>query len=52
MKTETADYNITDFVIPRYCYYKDTHKILGNTYGMLVLQVSIHKMMIRILSLY
>jgi len=22
----------------RYCYYKDTHKILGNTYGMLVLQ--------------
>lgn len=23
----------------RYCYYKDTHKILGNTYGMCVLQV-------------
>ncbi len=22
----------------RYCYYKDTHKILGNTYGMAVLQ--------------
>jgi len=22
----------------RYCYYKDTHTILGNTYGMLVLQ--------------
>ena len=22
----------------RYCYYKDTHKILGNTYGMVVLQ--------------
>ncbi|PRW57974.1 N-acetyltransferase 10 [Chlorella sorokiniana] len=22
----------------RYCYYSDTHKILGNTYGMLVLQ--------------
>ncbi len=22
----------------RYCYYKDTHKILGNTYGMCVLQ--------------
>lgn len=22
----------------RYCYYKDTHKILGNTYGMLILQ--------------
>ncbi|CAI4230919.1 unnamed protein product [Auanema sp. JU1783] len=22
----------------RYCYYKETHKILGNTYGMLVLQ--------------
>ncbi len=24
----------------RYCYYADTHKILGNTYGMLVLQAS------------
>ena len=24
----------------RYCYYADTHKILGSTYGMLVLQVS------------
>jgi tRNA(Met) C34 N-acetyltransferase TmcA len=23
----------------RYCYYKDTHKILGNTFGMCVLQV-------------
>jgi hypothetical protein len=23
----------------RYCYYADTHKILGSTYGMLVLQV-------------
>lgn len=23
----------------RYCYYKETHKILGNTYGMCVLQV-------------
>ena len=23
----------------RYCYYNETHKILGNTYGMLVLQV-------------
>lgn len=22
----------------RYCYYSDTHKVLGNTYGMLVLQ--------------
>lgn len=22
----------------RYCYYKETHKILGNTYGMLILQ--------------
>eukprot|EP00854_Cymbomonas_tetramitiformis_P012697 gene12697-15013_t len=22
----------------RYCYYADTHKVLGNTYGMLVLQ--------------
>src|SRR5687768_11026174 len=24
----------------RYCYYKETDKILGNTYGMCVLQVS------------
>jgi len=23
----------------RWCYYKDSHKILGNTYGMCVLQV-------------
>lgn len=23
----------------RYCYYNETHKILGNTYGMCVLQV-------------
>jgi N-acetyltransferase 10 len=23
----------------RYCYYKETHKILGSTYGMAVLQV-------------
>lgn len=23
----------------RYCYYSDTHKVLGNTYGMCVLQV-------------
>lgn len=23
----------------RYCYYADTHKILGNTFGMCVLQV-------------
>jgi len=23
----------------RYCYYSETHKILGNTYGMCVLQV-------------
>ena len=23
----------------RYCYYSDTHKILGNTFGMCVLQV-------------
>lgn len=25
----------------RYCYYSETHKILGNTYGMCVLQVRI-----------
>ena len=24
----------------RYCYYAETHKILGSTYGMCVLQVS------------
>ena len=24
----------------RYCYYSETHKILGNTYGMCILQVS------------
>ena len=24
----------------RYCFYKDTHRILGNTFGMCVLQVS------------
>lgn len=23
----------------RYCYYNETHKILGNTYGMCILQV-------------
>jgi N-acetyltransferase 10 len=23
----------------RYCYYADTHKILGNTFGMCILQV-------------
>lgn len=29
----------------RYCYYADTHKILGNTFGMCVLQVRIfHRM--------
>ena len=26
----------------RYCYYSETHKILGNTYGMCVLQVCVH----------
>lgn len=25
----------------RYCYYSETQKILGNTYGMCVLQVSV-----------
>ena len=25
----------------RYCYYSETHKILGNTYGMCVLQVGV-----------
>lgn len=25
----------------RYCYYHDTHKILGNTFGMCVLQVCV-----------
>lgn len=27
----------------RYCYYAETHKILGNTYGMCVLQVQYKK---------
>lgn len=26
----------------RYCFYHDTHKILGNTFGMCVLQVTFH----------
>jgi N-acetyltransferase 10 len=26
----------------RYTYYKETHKILGNTFGMCVLQVHTH----------
>ena len=26
----------------RYCYYTETHKILGNTFGMCVLQVHVH----------
>lgn len=25
----------------RYCYYNETHKVLGNTFGMCVLQVSL-----------
>lgn len=25
----------------RYCYYSETHRILGNTYGMCILQVNI-----------
>ena len=25
----------------RYCFYHDTHKVLGNTFGMCVLQVSV-----------
>lgn len=25
----------------RFCYYSETHKILGNTYGMCILQVII-----------
>ena len=29
----------------RYCYYAETHKILGNTYGMCVLQVILHMCM-------
>ena len=28
----------------RYCYYSETHKILGNTYGMCVLQVCDEKL--------
>lgn len=26
----------------RYCYYAETHKILGNTYGVCILQVRSH----------
>jgi N-acetyltransferase 10 len=26
----------------RYTYYAETHKVLGNTFGMCVLQVSVH----------
>ena len=26
----------------RYCFYSETHKILGNTYGMCVLQVGLY----------
>ena len=32
----------------RYAYYSDSHKILGNTYGMCVLQV-IYSMTIRVI---
>ncbi len=27
----------------RYCFYHDTHKILGNTFGMCVLQVCLQR---------
>lgn len=30
----------------RYCYYSETHKILGNTYGMCVLQVRVIQFLI------
>lgn len=33
----------------RYCYYADTHKILGNTFGMCVLQVRVFHTMPSIL---
>ena len=26
----------------RYCYYNETHKILGNTFGMCILQVTVN----------
>lgn len=26
----------------RYCYYAETHKILGNTFGMCILQVNLY----------
>jgi tRNA(Met) C34 N-acetyltransferase TmcA len=29
----------------RYCYYNETHKVLGNTFGMLILQVRFFKML-------
>jgi len=34
----------------RYCYYAETHKILGNTYGMCVLQVRTTKDCMTVLS--
>ena len=47
LKSGTLDVNEDDpfelFIAAtniRYCYYNETHKILGNTYGMCVLQVS------------
>lgn len=32
----------------RYCYYNETHKILGNTFGMCVLQVSFPSLKMKI----
>lgn len=36
----------------RYCYYSETHKILGNTYGMCVLQVRDNNFMYIIILTY
>lgn len=35
----------------RYCYYNETHKILGNTYGMCILQVCIYFIISRFIAL-
>lgn len=34
----------------RYCYYSETHKVLGNTFGMCVLQVGISSQLANIRS--
>jgi N-acetyltransferase 10 len=35
----------------RYCYYKETQKILGNTFGMLVLQVRVFSLFFNVVCI-